>query len=102
MAIVIPKAAKLMAVTIDGKHIDAPKEWAGLDNVVLLCTTRDCRNAAITLDCAATSAFDVTLGERRFGVPAFGRTIVAARPNTAVQSQLGDGTVILVKVRVGK
>ncbi|HEX3675611.1 MAG TPA: M20/M25/M40 family metallo-hydrolase [Rhizomicrobium sp.] len=102
MAIVIPKAAKLMAVTIDGKHIDAPKEWAGLDNVVLLCTTRDCRNAAVTLDSAATSAFDVTLGERRFGVPDFGQKIVTARPNTAVQSQLGDGTVILAKVRVGK
>ncbi len=100
MALVIPKAAKLMGITVNGKHMAAPPQWAALDRIVILCTTRDCRNATVALDSAATGPFDIELGERRFGVPDFGQKIVAARPNTAVQSQLGDGTVILAKVAV--
>ena len=100
MALVIPKAARLKAVSVNGKRIAAPPEWSTLDRVFILCTTRDCAHASVTLESAATAPFDVTLGERRFGVPQSGRAIVAARPAWAVQSQLGDGTVLLGKVTV--
>ena len=98
MALVIPKSAGVTAITVDGKTIPT-RGWTAPDRFILLCTTRDCRDATISLD-AGRSAFAVTLGERRFGVPAFGAAIVAARPDTAVPSQLGDGTLLLTKVKV--
>ncbi|HTQ12776.1 MAG TPA: M20/M25/M40 family metallo-hydrolase [Rhizomicrobium sp.] len=99
-ALIVPRDAALSALTVNGKRIAAPPQWAQLPQVILLCTTRDCAHATVGLASGAAKPFDVTLVERRFGIPGFGRAIVAARPTTAVQSQLGDGTLILTKVRV--
>jgi hypothetical protein len=100
MMLIIPKSAGVESLTIDGKRIVIGREWANDNRIVLLCTTRDCANAGIVLDSANKVAFDLVLGERRFGVPAFGQKIVAARPATAVPSQVGDGTVLFTKVSV--
>ncbi|HEY2069209.1 MAG TPA: M20/M25/M40 family metallo-hydrolase [Rhizomicrobium sp.] len=100
MVLVVPDSAHVTAITINGKRIIIGAEWK--NGVIVLCTTGDCAHANITLDTAGAAGFDLILGERRFGVPDSGAKIVAARPASAVQSQLGDSTVILAKVTVPK
>jgi hypothetical protein len=100
MYLVIPKSAGLTAFAINGKHFKAPPEWASGDQVVIGCTTPDCRNAAITLDLSSKTPVTLTLAERRAGLPPFGKFLSDARPKTAVQSQFGDGTFVVSAVKV--
>jgi hypothetical protein len=100
MVLVVPKSAALAALTLNGTRVPLGGEWK--DQIFLLCTTGDCAHAGVVLESRSKAAFDLTLAERRFGVPAFGAHIVAARPDTAVQSRLGDGTMLIGKVAVPK
>ena len=77
MFLVVPKTAGLKAVGIG-----------------------DCRDATVTLDIGSTKPFDILSGERRFGLPSQGKKLLEARPNTAVPSQLGDGTILFSKLRI--
>ncbi len=100
MALVVPESVPVTAITVDGTRTIVGPEWK--KGIIVLCTTGDCAHGTISLETSGTAGFDLTLGERRFGVPDFGARIVAARPDSAVQSQLGDSTVILSKVTVPK
>jgi hypothetical protein len=100
MYLIVPKAAGLDAITLNGKHFDAPPEWKKLDRVIIGCMTQDCRNATVTLDLETKKALNLTLVERRAGLPDSGKFLSGARPKTAVPSQLGDGTFILSTVQI--
>ncbi|HEV2562315.1 MAG TPA: M20/M25/M40 family metallo-hydrolase [Rhizomicrobium sp.] len=100
MYLVVPKAAQLEAITLNGKHFDAPPEWKKLDRVIIGCQTGDCRNANVMLDLATKKAVELMLAERRAGLPDFGKFLERGRPKTAVPSQLGDGTYVLSSVKV--
>ena len=100
MYLVVPKAAGLAAFTINGKHFTAPVEWAKGDQILIGCTTPDCRNATITLELSSKKPVTLGLAERRAGLPPFGKFLSTARPKTAVPSQLGEGTFILASVKL--
>jgi hypothetical protein len=100
MVLVIPKSAMLKAIDINGRHFDAPPSWANEDSVVLACMSRDCASSAVTLTLASPRAQTFELYEHRFGLPDFAKRLAAARPPTAVQSQNGDGVVVMNKVGV--
>lgn len=100
MYLIVPKAAGLTAFAINGKHFKAPPDWSKGDQVLIGCTTPDCRNAKITLDLSSKKPVTLTLAERRAGLPPFGKSLSDARPNTAVQSQFGDGTFVVSAVKV--
>jgi hypothetical protein len=100
MFLVIPKAAGLKAVAIGDWVIPIKRTDFNSGNTVVGCLTKDCRNVAVTLEGTPEKPFDILFGERRFGLPANGNKLLQARPNTAVPSQLGDGTVLMSKVRV--
>lgn len=100
MYLAVPKDAQLQGVTINGKHFDAPPEWRKLPRVLIGCMTDDCRNAIVSLDLGTKKAVELTLIERRVGLPDFGKFLSDARPKTAVPSQMGDGTYILMALKV--
>lgn len=100
MFLVIPKKAGLKTIAIGDWNIPIKKTDFNSGNTIIGCLTEDCRNVAVTLDVTPEKPFDILFGERRFGLPADGKKLLDARPNTAVPSQLGDGTVIVSKVRV--
>jgi hypothetical protein len=100
MFLVIPKEAGLKAVGIGSWNIPIKRTDFNSGSTVVGCLTEDCRNIAVTLDIAPEKPFDVLFGERRFGLPGDGKKLLDARPDTAVPSQLGDGTVLVSKVRV--
>ncbi len=100
MYLIVPKAAGLVTFTINGKHFTAPAQWAKGDQIVIGCTTQDCRTATITLDLSSRKPVTLTLAERRAGLPPFGKFLTDARPKTAVPSQFGDGTFVVSAVKV--
>ncbi|HTO41482.1 MAG TPA: M20/M25/M40 family metallo-hydrolase [Rhizomicrobium sp.] len=98
MFVIIPKAAKLKAVKIGSWNI--PLTSNARENTIIVCLTPDCRDLSLTLLTAAAKPFDILFGERRIGLPPEGQKLRDARPKEAVQSQMGDGTVVLSRVRV--
>lgn len=64
----------------------------------MTCDTPDCANASVTFAGKTPAAFDVV--EIRRGLPAKGRTLLAARPDNAVQSGAGDSTYLVRHVTV--
>jgi hypothetical protein len=95
MFLVIPKAAGVTAIDIKDWHIAAAPEWARQDSVILACMSSDCAAATLALTLKSMGAVTLGLYEQRFGLPAFARHLVAARPITAVQSQNGDGVTLI-------
>ncbi len=101
MFLVIPKAAGLKTVQIGDWRIPIQPGNFNSGNTIIACLTMDCREAAVTLGLDSIKPFDVLFGERRFGLPPQGRKLLEARPpDTAVPSQLGDGTVLVSRLRV--
>ncbi|HWE06148.1 MAG TPA: M20/M25/M40 family metallo-hydrolase [Rhizomicrobium sp.] len=100
MILVIPRSAMLKAIDLSGRHFDAPPSWANEDSVALACMSRDCASTTVTLTLASRSTQALELYEHRFGLPDFAKHLVAARPPTAVQSQNGDGVVLMNKILV--
>ena len=100
MQLIVPKAAMLKAVDLQGRHFPAPASWSDEDFVVFACMSRDCRNKAVTLTLAGHSAVSLGLYEHRFGLPDFAGNLVRARPATAVQSQNGDGVTLVGEIHV--
>jgi len=95
MILVTPRSAMLKAIDVNGWHFDAPSSWANEDSVALACMSRDCASATVTLTLASRSTQTLELYEHRFGLPDFAKRLAAARPPTAVQSQNGDGVVLM-------
>jgi len=100
MYLVIPKAAVLKSVDIQGWHFAAPPVWSGEDSVLFACMSHDCRNESVTLTIAMRQPLTLGLYEHRFGLPAFGRSLAHARPATAVPSQNGDGVTLVGDIHV--
>lgn len=97
MFVIIPKKAGLRAVEI-GNWTFALKPGSS-DDTIIACLTPDCRDLSLKLTTRAAKPFDILFGERRFGLPPEGEKLIAARPKEAVPSQMGDGSVILSKLR---
>jgi hypothetical protein len=95
MALILTKPVGLKAIDIKDWHFDAPLQWGKLDRVVLACMSRDCASATVTLTLADGAPLDAIIAEDRFGAPPEGAKLVAARPKTAVQSQNGDGVLLI-------
>jgi len=100
MFVVIPKGGDVKSISILGKIVPVPREWNDLDHVIVGCLSRDCRDTTIALKMGSPKSVPLVVAEQRFGVPDFGAKIVAARPDTAVPSQNGDTTFLVVKAPV--
>jgi peptidase M28-like protein len=100
MAFIITHPKGLKAIDIKDWHFDAPPAWAKLDRVVVACMSRDCATAILALTMADDAPVDAILGEDRFGLPPEGARLLAARPKTAVQSQNGDGVLLISRLHV--
>jgi hypothetical protein len=96
--LMIPRSAMLKAIDVNGWHFDAPSSWANEDSVALACMSRGCASATVTLTLASRSTQTLELYEHRFGLPDFAKRLAAARPPTAVQSQNGDGVVLMDEI----
>jgi len=92
MMLRIPKEAKLLGIDFRGQHMVTPPGWS--EATRLLCVTRDCRDMKVTLTLGNTGPLSFTFGEERYGLPAFGDALKAARPNTAMPSQSGDAVIL--------
>ncbi len=78
MLLRIPKDAKLTGFAMRGQTYDPPKDWSG--DTMLECSSRDCRDLDVTLTLASPAPLTFTFAEQRYGLPAFGDTIKAMRP----------------------
>ena len=100
MTLVVPGAAKLRRIVIGQKAVEVPDAWAEEDFVTIACMTRDCATMPVTLDMADNGPLNLTIIERRAGLPGFGAKLAQARGKTAVPSQFGDGIMLLTPVTV--
>lgn len=100
MMLVVPGAAKLSRIVIGQKAIDVPEHWAQEKSFTISCMSRDCATAPVTLDMADTGPLKFDVIERRAGLPAFGAKLAAARGDTAVPSQFGDGVMLITPMTV--
>ncbi|HEX3664710.1 MAG TPA: M28 family peptidase [Rhizomicrobium sp.] len=100
MYLAIPKAAMLKAVDLQGQHFEAPASWADEYPILFSCMSGDCRNESITLTLAMRRPLTLGIYERRFGLPDFARSLLKARPPTAVPSQNGDGITLVGEIHV--
>jgi peptidase M28-like protein len=92
MALIVPKAAALAALVVNGEHMDAPKTFSG--DTLVACASRDCRDETVTMTLRAHGAFALLFAEQRYGLPQAGANLVAARPKQAIPSQSGDLTFL--------
>jgi hypothetical protein len=97
MILYIPKAAKLRGIDLRGQHLVMPPHWSGATR--LLCVSRDCRDETVMLTLAG-GASGLAFAEDRYGLPAFGDKLKAARPNTAMPSQSGDQVMLTNTVKL--
>lgn len=100
MWLVLPGTAGLKSATLGQKTVRIPADWAAQKQIVIACMTADCASLPVTLDMASMGALNVTLIERRAGLPAFGARLAAARGKLAVSSQFGDGIVLITPMTV--
>ena len=91
MIVAIPADAKLVSADLRGQHFETGK-YSGPTR--LLCLSPDCRDLHITVVLANKGAVSIQFAEVRYGLPAFGAKLQAARPATAMASQSGDETVL--------
>jgi Peptidase family M28 len=98
MLLRIPQAAMLKRFSMRGQNYDPPAGWSG--DTMLECSSRDCRDLDMTLTLGSTAPLTFDFGEQRYGLPAFGDTIKAMRPNTAMASQSGDGVILANSVKL--
>lgn len=92
MLLRIPKDTGLIALDVRGQHLSPPQGWSG--DTTLICSSRDCRDLTLSLTLRGRGPLKLAFAERRFGLPAFGASLAAARPNTAMPSQSGDGVIL--------
>lgn len=91
----VPKEAHLESLSIRGEHL-VSKGYAG--DTQILCLTPDCRDLAVTLVLGTRGGLSIPFAELRYGLPASGARLKAARPATAMASQSGDETVLADRV----
>lgn len=97
MVLYIPKGAKLQSLDLRGQHLVPAAGWSGATR--LLCVSRDCRDETVTLTLAGDPS-GLAFMEDRYGLPAFGDALKAARPDTAMPSQSGDQVMLANAVKL--
>jgi hypothetical protein len=98
MLLRIPRAAGLAALDLRGQHLTG-QGWSGQS--MLSCASRDCRDLAVTLTLGSHTAVALPFAELRYGLPASGARLQAARPATAMASQSGDETILTNMLTLG-
>lgn len=98
----IPKDAQLKTIMLDEKRFEVPAAWSRSASPydAIACFSSDCADKTVVLELASKAKVKIVLGEVRFGLPPEAQKLVAARPDTAVQSQNGDTTILLNTVEV--
>ncbi|HEY8698740.1 MAG TPA: hypothetical protein VIM02_14100, partial [Rhizomicrobium sp.] len=81
-------------------HLTPPKDWSG--DTTLACVSRDCRDLSLSLVLRGTAPLKLAFAERQYGLPAFGASLAAARPDTAMPSQSGDGAILANTIILGR
>jgi len=97
MLLFIPKAAGLRAIDLRGQHLSVPRGWNGATR--LLCLSPDCRAVSVTLRLTGRLP-QLQFAEQRYGLPAFGAALQAARPIAAMASQGGDRVILINTLRL--
>jgi hypothetical protein len=100
VVLVVPHAAWMKAIQIDGKRFDVPGEWEALPREIVDCSTDDCASKEITLELGAKKPVNIVLISQHYSVPPAGAKFQAARPKTAIVSQSGDTTVLISQVKI--
>jgi hypothetical protein len=98
MILYIPKNAELQSIDLRGQHLVTPTMHS-VGATRLLCVSRDCRDETVTLTLAGDPS-GLAFMEDRYGLPTFGDTLKAVRPDTAMPSQSGDQVMLANAVRV--
>lgn len=92
--LLVPREAGLTAISLDGLRVPA----AGRRHI--FCATPDCGSAHLVLNLASSRAVTMTLFAEHQGLPPQGATLLRARPDWAVPSQVGDRRMRVVKVTI--
>lgn len=95
---IVPKAAKLAAIEINGQRV--PIEGGARHDTTLACLSLDCVEERLTLRLGTRDAFALRFSANRYGLPPEGARLAAARPRNAMPSQDGDGMVQLNSLAV--
>jgi hypothetical protein len=95
MFLIFYKPRGLKDLEINGWHFSVPPQWGSRDRVVIACMSRDCASMKLTVALRGNAPLNTILGENRFTLPSAAATLLAARPNNAVPSQNGDGTLLI-------
>lgn len=98
MLLRIPKEDGLVSLDLRGQHLTPPKDWSG--DTTLACVSRDCRDLTLSLVLRGEAPFKLAFAERHYGLPTFGASLAAARPDTAMPSQSGDGAILANVLRL--
>ena len=98
VAVIIPKEAGLMRATLFGKSFEPSADNRNPSGAALICASRDCRTMTVTLVLSNRKPVVLTVGEQRYGLPADGANLKAARPADTTPSQSGDTTIVYTKL----
>lgn len=98
LTIAIPAKTSVSSVLINGRRMNL--DLKSDTPLLITCLGHDCSRFSADLTVQKQGPLDVTLAEVRSGLPANGAKLIAARGNSAVQSQNGDVTVLLTKTRL--
>ncbi len=100
--LVVPAAARLEAIKIDGQTIplDRPAGSPGLKWRQFNHYTLPPQGSEIEIVLGATQPMDWYVFDRSYGLPPVGQGLIAARPKDASAIQEGDMTMVSRKVRI--
>jgi hypothetical protein len=95
VALMVPAAAKLRAVTIGDVTIPAYER-----RISIACGTPDCTTGRMVLHLGSSAPLELTLLAYRSGLPPEGAKLLEARGSSAVPSQGGDRTMLAAKIAI--
>jgi hypothetical protein len=99
VAIRFPEGAKVLALGLPGEPV--PIAVAGEPNkAALRCTGRSCEGLVIEAVLGNSRPMTVELFSTRFGLPAQGAALVAARPHDAIPQYAPDSTITRSQVKL--
>jgi Peptidase family M28 len=97
MTLTVSAGAGLTRVTVDGSVVPVSGKARRL---VISCASPGCRDATVTLTRSQSGPFTLLLSEQRYGLPSGGENLLKARGVLGTQSQFGDGTELVTKLRI--
>lgn len=104
VAVVVPKAANLISVTVDGATVPLEaserREGPQRDFQVIGSVTTPPEGVEVVLVLGKTEPFDGFVYDLSAGLPPAADALLRARPASAVAFQDGDTTVLTRKVRL--